>query len=1317
MGAKHIGLIGVDFTNDHFFGQTGQHPLANQLARINEEYRILGEALSKRGVEVVNLSKHSRITAFRKDRIGAIENMRKGTEKSEAIAQFRKGKIFFVHYKFLSCGDVFRHGLNHASTDLGIEFAEAYWDDPTLSDKVRAFNPDLIFVVHGRSFSKKWGNHFRNYNTAVWLLDEPYELDDTSKFSDGFTSVFVNDPNTIDRHRNAHYLPVGFDPHIYFPTSGRKNYEVGFVGGYNPVRKKFLETLNRKGLLSYVVGEPWQGKGLGKICFSNNIPAPETARLYKQTKIVLNIFRDTHHFNRQKIPAFSLNPRIYEALACGALVVSEYRPELEDTFPKLPVFENSAQLLQVVEELLEDNTKYEDLQKDCYQRLKEHTYFNRLRKVVDMCLKGNFRMLPPGKSNVRKEKTIDNIELTGKEMSIFEDWENYGNVVESNEYGCITLRKQRDNGPGTERGFVSKNGYTNIDLSFEVHIKSDSCFIAKVHQADKYDQITDSYHLMCNGNRSYIARHNHIFKTIDIKRDCWEEIRMVIENGMLSFYLNKHLLFSIKDRKLAEGYAFLGLKGGEVFLRNVVISNYIESEKQNTLKGRVSEIDYELLRDSQKLTTPLVSIITTVYDRVECLEQCIRSVKNQTFQKYEHIIVADSPSEDVIEQIMDVLEQEDAGHIEFANLKKRFNNWGIAPASVGILLSRGRYICFLSDDNGYTPDHIENLTKVLEEKPHLGFAYSSCWYDGRLTLKSPEPRLGQIDLGQPMFRRELFKLYFQDVLPFKEYSWDWRMIHYFMKEGIKWKYINKPTFIFKLAKYPHLLVNKQNKNPLVTISLLCHNSLQHTKKCIEGILAETNPEYELLITDNGSTDNTYEYLQSINDTRIKVIRNPKNIGFIEAHNEALKSARGCYFLVLNNDLIFNDNWLDKIIGGFDDPDIKIVGPVAGRLDGQGKGYETVNGEIEYIEGCCLAIKTDFAKAIGLFRDAFEFMYCEDSDLCLRTRAMGYKIKKVDCGVSHLRGMTASDNHEMDIRGYWLKNHYILKKRWKKYLEAKSFKETYFLKRTRAIGDVFLLSPIIEHLKRENVHRRINVVTQAPQLLEGNPLIERIWSVPPREVEVFDLDGAYERRPMMHIIDAYAQELDIRKSIIRQPKFYLNTDDIIWASEHCQGEYIVFHVGQTSWPGRNIPITTMKQVVEILKKRGLKTVEIGNSKNLPNVDEDFIGCSWKQTAGIIRNSIAFIGIDSAPMHIAQAFMKPGAVVFGCVNPEYRLVNPEILRPVVANVGCQYCHHWRSAPRDFSDCLRNDPLCMNMIKPDQIIEQLDIALKMYRNGRSE
>jgi hypothetical protein len=64
LGATRIGLIGVDFTDDHFFARTGRHPLAGRLREIDAQYARLAAALARRGVELVNLSSISRLTSL-----------------------------------------------------------------------------------------------------------------------------------------------------------------------------------------------------------------------------------------------------------------------------------------------------------------------------------------------------------------------------------------------------------------------------------------------------------------------------------------------------------------------------------------------------------------------------------------------------------------------------------------------------------------------------------------------------------------------------------------------------------------------------------------------------------------------------------------------------------------------------------------------------------------------------------------------------------------------------------------------------------------------------------------------------------------------------------------------------------------------------------------------------------------------------------------------------------------------------------------------------------------------------------------------------
>ncbi len=299
-----------------------------------------------------------------------------------------KPRVFGVDYQFLSCGDVFTQGLVHAAQELGVYYAHCLWDDPDLSVLMEQFNPDLLFVVHGRRFCQRWPGSSgvsRLCSSAVWLLDEPYEVDDTSQWSKRFDHVFICDRATLDRHPHASYLPVCYDPSVHVYANGLRPYDVGFIGGGNNVRDRYLSALAREGLLSYVVGGAWSDPAVNRLCRSPNIRPAVTANWYQQTKIVLNVFREIHHFNNWKTAATAMNPRIYEALACGALVVSEWRPEIGTVVPDLPTFHDEASCVDLIRALLADPVKAERIRRQCMAQLSTHTYAARLRTVLQTC--------------------------------------------------------------------------------------------------------------------------------------------------------------------------------------------------------------------------------------------------------------------------------------------------------------------------------------------------------------------------------------------------------------------------------------------------------------------------------------------------------------------------------------------------------------------------------------------------------------------------------------------------------------------------------------------------------------------------------------------------------------------------------------------------------------------------------------------------------------------------------------------------------------------------------------------------------------------
>ncbi len=204
--------------------------------------------------------------------------------------------------------------------------------------------------------------------------------------------------------------------------------------------------------------------------------------------------------------------------------------------------------------------------------------------------------------------------------------------------------------------------------------------------------------------------------------------------------------------------------------------------------------------------TPVVSIVTTVFDRVACLHRCLRSVDRLELPGVEHIIVSDAPPAPVVDEIAAIVAAAGgpAAKRRYLNLPERRQDWGLSPALAGLESARGEYVCFLSDDNAYLPDHFGPLVAALDADPGLGFAYSSCLYAGRKELRYAPPQGARIDLGQPLFRRSALSAADLDACR-GSFAWDWEVIQRLMLRGVRWQHVDRTTFVFRLEAYPHLV--------------------------------------------------------------------------------------------------------------------------------------------------------------------------------------------------------------------------------------------------------------------------------------------------------------------------------------------------------------------------------------------------------------------------------------------------------------------------------------------------------------------------------
>jgi GT2 family glycosyltransferase/ubiquinone/menaquinone biosynthesis C-methylase UbiE/Tfp pilus assembly protein PilF len=234
---------------------------------------------------------------------------------------------------------------------------------------------------------------------------------------------------------------------------------------------------------------------------------------------------------------------------------------------------------------------------------------------------------------------------------------------------------------------------------------------------------------------------------------------------------------------------------------------------------------------------------------------------------------------------------------------------------------------------------------------------------------------------------------------------------------------------------------------LCSIIILTHNQVEYTKKCIESIRIYTKLPYEIIVIDNASNDETVEYLESQHD--IKLIKNNENRGFPASCNQGISIAKGEYIVLLNNDTIVTENWLNNLLYCLNNAEnAGIVGPVTNNISGEQKiitYYKDINEmhkfakEINQQEqkwkktlrlvGFCMVMRKSLFDEIGLFDENYGIGNFEDDDICLRTLLKGYNLYINNTTFIHHFGSVTFKNMSIDYTSIMKKNEEYFKRKW------------------------------------------------------------------------------------------------------------------------------------------------------------------------------------------------------------------------------------------------------------------------------------------------
>jgi GT2 family glycosyltransferase len=195
-----------------------------------------------------------------------------------------------------------------------------------------------------------------------------------------------------------------------------------------------------------------------------------------------------------------------------------------------------------------------------------------------------------------------------------------------------------------------------------------------------------------------------------------------------------------------------------------------------------------------------------------------------------------------------------------------------------------------------------------------------------------------------------------------------------------------------------------------SVVIPCWNGVELTRACVQSLLQQDAPPAEILLVDNGSTDATPQ-LADLHPS-VRVLRQPRNLGFAGGVNQGLRAARGDLVLLLNNDTLAAPNLLRELRHALDnDTAIGAAAPVSNEVKGHGRlelgdrGRDaaqraaiaaSLQGEpllqdATTLSGLCLLLRRSTVAEIGLFDERFGAGNFEDDDYCLRLRLRGYRL--------------------------------------------------------------------------------------------------------------------------------------------------------------------------------------------------------------------------------------------------------------------------------------------------------------------------------------
>jgi GT2 family glycosyltransferase len=251
--------------------------------------------------------------------------------------------------------------------------------------------------------------------------------------------------------------------------------------------------------------------------------------------------------------------------------------------------------------------------------------------------------------------------------------------------------------------------------------------------------------------------------------------------------------------------------------------------------------------------------------------------------------------------------------------------------------------------------------------------------------------------------------------------------------------------------------------PLISILVLAHNKLAHTRRCFEGLLRSSYRPLEIVAVDNGSTEPMpalfaeFAAKAATAGVAFRPTRHETNLGAVTGRNLALREAAGQFLVLLDNDVVPRTRpWLERLMAELaGNPRLGIVGPkllypfppfpiqfaggavtpsgwvqFCGRGDPPDTPAWNVPRDVQCLISACWMMPRRLFAELGPLDEQFNPLQFEDIDYCYRARAAGYRVRYLpSVEMYHFENVTSDGTPSIRYTYVTIKNGLKFKRKW------------------------------------------------------------------------------------------------------------------------------------------------------------------------------------------------------------------------------------------------------------------------------------------------